>query len=555
MNYSEFNFLSIIDKIELIDTQKIIYQLQDLGNKELNEFLKTCIIEEDNLFIKKSVLKFYTELVLVGKLKSRQILSFLIDEWPDNSDLHLQLQKLKDLVYFFDEEPEDIFNIYEKYINDQEKELSAEANHNLGIIYLKKAFTIGTEYDYHSNLKYSLKYFKVAYNSIENRIDSFIFMKIIEVLICIDELNFLQAKNYIQDLGNQLFQFKLYSFQELNNDLQYYLYKIILHLNNICLKSPNNWIDYKAEINKLYFEYKSILETNIKSRLSENKFLEIFKEHIQNKNFIPYIISNYTDQLYKLNILLEEYNSDSEEYQFLIDLKNLIENSPEKKKNLDLIKNKLTSILPNPKESNILDLINNSKDPNNLINIFSEFCKEDDEKLFDDIVYSCIKLQGEQKYSGSKANENDRNRYISNLIEAKGFSVKDQTQWSTSNSGKDSGEIDIMVTEKNGIPKSIIEALNLNSLQKEYTSMHLNKLFKYDKTGLKCNYIIIYYEGNNFNDFWKKYCVYIDKFTFEYEITKKEVLERPFSDIKIYLTTHLRNDKKTKLYHIAINVK
>lgn len=554
MNYSEFNNLSISDKIRFIDNHNTISQLQDLEKKELNHFLKSCVIEEENSYIKKRGLKFYTEFVLVGKLNSRHILTLLIDEWPHNTDLFLQLQKLKDLVYFFEEETEEICSIYDKYVNNQEIELSAEANHNLGIIFFKKAFIINTKDGYKSNLIDSLKYFEAAHSSIENRIDSYIYIKIINALKCIDELNFFQAKNYIQDLEDKLFQFNLYSFQELNNDFQYYLYKIILHLNNICLKSPKNWTDYKTEINKLYFEYKSILETNIKSRLSENKFLEIFKEQIKNKNYIPYIISNYTDQLFKLNILLEEYNSESEEYQFLNDLKYLIENSPEKKKSFNSIKDKLTLILPNPNESNIIDLINNSKEPYDLINIFSEFYKDNDEKLLDDILYSCIKLQGEQKYSGSKANENERNRYISNLIEARGFSVKDQTQWSSSNSGKDSGEIDIMVTEKNGIPKSIIEALNLNSLKKEYTSIHLNKLFKYDTTGLKCNYIIIYYEANNFNDFWKKYCEFIDKFTFEYEITKKEVVEKPFSDIKIYLTTHLRNDKKIKLYHIAVNV-
>lgn len=186
---------------------------------------------------------------------------------------------------------------------------------------------------------------------------------------------------------------------------------------------------------------------------------------------------------------------------------------------------------------------------------FEILSRKDNVALVEHLMFASSKLQGDKKYWGNSVNENDRNRYIATLLEAAGYTIKDQPQWSTSNEGKDSGEIDVFVTEPNGTPKSIIEALILDSLKQEYLILHLNKLFRYDTTGLENNYIITYSLAKNFESFWNRYQDFISKHVYEYEfIDFKELAKYNYADIKIGVAQHLRNGKKINLYHIMINL-
>ncbi len=198
--------------------------------------------------------------------------------------------------------------------------------------------------------------------------------------------------------------------------------------------------------------------------------------------------------------------------------------------------------------------------------MFIEFLKyEEEENVYnkfdinDKLVFACSKLQGDKKYWGNKASENDRNRYVANLIEIatlKEYSVKDQPQWSKSSTGIDSGELDILLIEKNGLPVSIIEGLNLNSLRTSKVSEHLNRLFNYDTTGLRRNYHIIYSTANNFISLWNRYKKYVTQFEFKYKLLKFEELnDYGFSDIKIAKSIHRRNTNDVECIHIMINMK
>ncbi len=170
-------------------------------------------------------------------------------------------------------------------------------------------------------------------------------------------------------------------------------------------------------------------------------------------------------------------------------------------------------------------------------------------------MYASSKLQGDKKYWGKRVNENDRNRFLATIIEAAGYTVKDQPQWSKSAEGKDSGEIDVFITEPSGMPQSIIEGLVLDSLNQKYLILHLDKLFKYDTIGLENNYIIIYSLARNFNDFWLRYQNFISEHTYEYKFVGfKELAKYNFTDIKIGVAQHLRNSKRINLYHIMINL-
>lgn len=166
----------------------------------------------------------------------------------------------------------------------------------------------------------------------------------------------------------------------------------------------------------------------------------------------------------------------------------------------------------------------------------------------------CIKLQGNAKYIN--ATEDERNDYIRDMLGQYEYVIKDQTRRGLSSTGISSGEVDIYV-EKNRVPFTIIEALNLNSLDKNYLAKHLNKIYTYDTTGNLFNVCLVYAELKDFTSFWEKYSDFVKGFAFPYPITfidENIGANINGSEIKIMITTHNRSGKLTKLYHICVKI-
>lgn len=115
-------------------------------------------------------------------------------------------------------------------------------------------------------------------------------------------------------------------------------------------------------------------------------------------------------------------------------------------------------------------------------------------------------------------------------------------------------EIDIFVRESDGTPFTIIEALIINSLDQAYIKLHIDKLFRYDTSGLEQNFILIYSEAKNFQGLWEKYVEFIKNYTYEYQFIDFGVVNNKFTELKIGITSHLRNGKKVFLYHFMLNL-
>lgn len=177
-------------------------------------------------------------------------------------------------------------------------------------------------------------------------------------------------------------------------------------------------------------------------------------------------------------------------------------------------------------------------------------------KKFIDILYQiCVKLQGNSKYID--ASEDERNDYIRDMLDREEeYVIKDQTRRGLSASGVSSGEIDILV-EMDNYPFTVIEALNLNSLNKDYLGKHLDKIYTYDTTGDYFNVCLVYAECKEFASFWEKYCDFVKRYKYPYPlVTSDESIDQKYvgSEIRIMTTTHNRSGKLTRLYHICVKM-
>ena len=184
-----------------------------------------------------------------------------------------------------------------------------------------------------------------------------------------------------------------------------------------------------------------------------------------------------------------------------------------------------------------------------------EFTKDGSQEAFiKNLVRACLNLQARKLYS--KSSEDERNDYIGDILGAIGYTVKDQTRRGSSPTGKDSGEIDIFVS-RDGLPFTVVEAMNLDSVDTSYINKHLDKLFSYDTSGNKFNVCLSYVKVADFASFWGKYSVHVSNYSYPSPILSSDTSiddEYGYSELKIMKTNHTRSGRTVNLYHICVRI-
>jgi len=174
--------------------------------------------------------------------------------------------------------------------------------------------------------------------------------------------------------------------------------------------------------------------------------------------------------------------------------------------------------------------------------------------IFKALLECAVNLQGTERVEGS--DENARTTHIASLLQSSGFYVKDQALWGRSSSGESKGELDIKIESTEEHPPAVIEAFNLKNLDRTVIDKHLKKLFGYDPTGLPQNYILVYSEAPDFTALWKKYLEYIPNINYPYPLLgNPQEITTVFAEIKVASISFNREEKKTLVYHIFINMK
>jgi hypothetical protein len=175
------------------------------------------------------------------------------------------------------------------------------------------------------------------------------------------------------------------------------------------------------------------------------------------------------------------------------------------------------------------------------------------QNLLKTLITTTHHLQGIAK--SIKSDEDSRNGFIALQLSIHGFIVKDQTRWGSSASGKATATIDIKVETADQEALSITEAFNLKYFDRAVIDHHLLKLFGYDPSGLKENFVIVYSEEADFLGLWHKYLNRISEIDFKYKLLEgPEEQKTPFSGIKLARAKHLRDGEETHVYHIFVNM-
>jgi hypothetical protein len=553
-----FKTLSLSEKFSFFDSE-IINAINSTQDSELNNFLREIILNaSENCNIRKKAQKIFIECVFLKKIKVRQALGLFIDDWNSNSDVFQKLQRLKDLYLFYNEEEDDIEAIFQAHTKEDENELASEAYFNLGLINMQKGFSSSTKEEALIYLNNSVNLFSHSYEIIENRIDAQFYKITLSILINLLDGLTGNIQQSLKSVANLLFYQEAFSFNFNENPFYLGFYRILCSMIFIVKEKPDNWLEYRIPLNQLYNQYSEIHNQILKERLNQSIVSSIFVSMIEKQFIEPYFALNFHAQISKINSRLDELGTASKEYHFLNYIKVLANNQDYKKKvETESIRQSFINIFPNRSYANIDETLLKVKDDRNaldLLNAFKELQSPSIIEFIDRLVSSSIKLQGNRLYRGNFS-EDDRNTFISSLLEASDYIVKDQTRWSRSSVGKSSGEIDIFIRDKKGFPFSIIEALNLDSLDTAYIALHIDKIFNYDTTGLEYNFILVYSNAKNFDKFWTKYIQFISMHSYQYQfISFDEINNYLYTDIKIGKAKHIRNGREILLYHLMVDL-
>lgn len=169
------------------------------------------------------------------------------------------------------------------------------------------------------------------------------------------------------------------------------------------------------------------------------------------------------------------------------------------------------------------------------------------------VLKSLLNVQANRIYEGK--NENAINDGIRDQLRMV-YEIKDQTRQGNSVSGKDAGEIDLMLCD-NGNPTVILEGLKLDSLSTDKLDEHINKaLTNYDPIGCPLVYILIYATMKKFDEFWNKAVEYIRKYHFPYKVSSGfQEINTAFTESRHGKIVLCRNNKTVNVHLYAIAMK
>lgn len=151
--------------------------------------------------------------------------------------------------------------------------------------------------------------------------------------------------------------------------------------------------------------------------------------------------------------------------------------------------------------------------------------------------------------------ENNINDYIRDALLLMGYNeVKDQTRHGISSTGKDAGEVDILIS-KEGREIAVFEGLKLCSVDSAYIDKHISKaVVNYNALGT-ATFIVAYVSNGEFEFFWNRYTEHIK--SYHYPLQIKRALRKnasPNAAVRIAYMVLSRDGYDFPVYFMAINI-
>lgn len=551
--YNNYSLKTLKEKIYFWDIL-FIQEVENIDMESMLQFLKDVILDNnENHYCKMRALKEMITLTFLDEIKQRKTIGFLLDEMTNSNEALLECYRLKYLALFYQREKQDIKDILLKKCDEENILIKAEAKYQLGLIMFFDSNDIHDKEQFLKSIINTQQIFNEAALIEENRIDAELLSLICSYINCCFNFDLESSKKTYQQIKEFIFEGILFQVDDQLSPIYLNIGKNISRVQQVISKDTNTWIDYKKEFNKLCSDFYALSNFSYKNNDTYSALLDRMNERLKKGVIEPVFKYNYKATLSKIEVILSENDIDDQTTSFLKYLKGILlsEDIKEADYNQEWIKENFPMLTGDDWDS-FNESLGQSNVSGAIYNILSATQRLTPTKLLNDVVSSCIKLQANSTYKNCI--EDVRNDYIRDILSSLKYQIRDQTRQGTSQEGKASGEIDILILDNN-MPYSLFEALNLDSLNKNYLKVHIDKIFKYDTLGYKYNFLVSYVKIKDFNAFWIKYVDYIKKYEYPYPLCNFEENignKYYYPNLKIASTVFLQNGIETTLYHVCV---
>lgn len=160
-----------------------------------------------------------------------------------------------------------------------------------------------------------------------------------------------------------------------------------------------------------------------------------------------------------------------------------------------------------------------------------------------------INIQRNRHYKGvSEDTLNDALRDHLSMI----YDVHDQTRQGDSETGIDSGEVDLLIY-KDSFPFAILETVKLDSVREEVLKKHINKLLvNYDWNGFYITNLIVFATAKDFSRFCDSVIRNLKEFVYPYKVLKElDIQDQKYTE-SLHVVTILERNTEPTYFHIFI---
>ncbi len=174
--------------------------------------------------------------------------------------------------------------------------------------------------------------------------------------------------------------------------------------------------------------------------------------------------------------------------------------------------------------------------------------------VLNDLLKICERLSTNATYDKDTP-ENGINDFIRDTLFLMGYNeVKDQSRHGISSTGKDAGNVDILIT-KEGREIAIFEGLKLNSVNSTTIDEHISKaIVNYNALGT-ATFIVAYVSVSNYEAFWTRYIEHIRSYHYPLQIKRPlGNMTSPNAAARIAHTVLSRDGYDFPVYYIAVSI-
>ena len=546
-DYTEYSDLSYSEK-DFFWTEDVQYWIKNKSTEDIYRFF-CLVMQHDIPYMRYQASKAVALALFSFKLKPRQVQGLYLDRFPNEDDAFVEIIRLRTLNLFYAENQKEIFDYIKARTESLQADIASEAYIQLGISYLYNSFCPTKQAMDTSFFQGARRCFAEAYSLVENRLDALLLFSVSNVILS------------ILNNGNSLNENIMDMICKQNNYCAYHisikqipwfvvLSNKIIEIHNSFCDAPDEWINFRDSLNTLGLITSAICT----SRFTDDylpKNLDIGNGHLLLEHWFKPTWSNLLiGEQKRIRKLKNTLSPEDPSWIFLNELETIKGNGSVSDSLIFSLNRKGISL----SEAQIKELDSafpaiNDEDKAKIIQL-SHY--KSDDTILEDIIICCALLQGNYLYFS--ALENDRNTYLRDLLDCRGYNAYDQHLQGLSAGKKQSGELDLVLLW-NGEKRTIVEALNLTYLDKQYIELHANKLFSYDTQGLPRLILISYVNIVDFDKFYASYYAYASKLPYIYKLAsspKEIVVKHSGTDLRVICTEHDRNGKKISIYHILV---